>query len=73
VATRIVSHTQVLDDAVCFLVEPDPVSMAGGLLAALAGDYDARLRASNALELYERAYSHSVYDVKIAQLLRMIA
>ncbi|MGH7563497.1 MAG: glycosyltransferase, partial [Gemmatimonadota bacterium] len=35
VATRILSHTQVLDDRICFLVEPDPTSMAEGLLTAL--------------------------------------
>ena len=35
VATRIWSHTQVLDDSVCFLVEPEPDSMAKGLLRAL--------------------------------------
>ena len=34
VATRIHSHTQVLDDDVCFLVEPTPEAMAEGILGA---------------------------------------
>jgi glycosyltransferase involved in cell wall biosynthesis len=73
VATRILSHTQVLDDSVCFLVEPEPESLAAGLIAALTSDLDTRTRTRNALNLYERAYSRSVYDQKIRQLLRMIA
>ena len=36
VATRIWSHTQVLDEKVCYLVDPEPQSMADGLLLALA-------------------------------------
>src|SRR5690606_9092923 len=43
VATRIWSHQQVLDEDACFLVDPDPQSMADGILAAL-NDHDRRER-----------------------------
>ena len=35
VATRVRSHTQVLDETVCCLVDPDPAALAGGLLEVL--------------------------------------
>jgi glycosyltransferase involved in cell wall biosynthesis len=41
VATRILSHTQVLDEQVAFLVDPEPEAMAAGLIRALT-DEDAR-------------------------------
>ena len=73
VATRIPSHTQVLDDEVCFLVDPDPESMAEGLLAALTED-DRRARiVRNALELYETKYSRRVYEGKMRGLLEVLS
>lgn len=73
VATRIWSHTQVLDDTVCFLVEPDAASLAGGLLAALSDEVDAKIRADNALRLYEHEYSRSVYERKVRRLLGLLS
>ena len=35
VATRIWSHTQVLTDDVCILVEPEPQALAAGILEAM--------------------------------------
>jgi len=72
VATNIWSHTQVLTDSVCFLVEPDPESMAQGLLRAL-NDQAARERVvTAALELYETEYSRARYESKIRQLLEVL-
>jgi glycosyltransferase involved in cell wall biosynthesis len=72
VATNIWSHTQVLTDSVCFLVEPDPESMAQGLLRAL-NDRAARERVvAAALELYETEYSRARYESKIRQLLEVL-
>jgi len=73
VATRIWSHTQVLDDAVCRLVEPDPESLAAGIIAALADQAGSAERARNAMELFRREYSRPVYERKIRQLLEIIA
>jgi glycosyltransferase involved in cell wall biosynthesis len=72
VATRIWSHTQVLDESVCFLVEPDAASLAGGLLEALKDEASAKARANNALALYEREYSRPVYERKIRRLLALV-
>ncbi len=65
VATRIWSHTQVLDDRVCYLVDPAPESLADGLLAALQDLGRNTERAENARALYEREYARPVYESKI--------
>jgi glycosyltransferase involved in cell wall biosynthesis len=72
VATRIWSHTQVLDDSVCFLVDPNAESLAEGLVAALTEPASAAQRASNAMALYEREYSRPVYERKIRRLLEIV-
>jgi glycosyltransferase involved in cell wall biosynthesis len=72
VATRIWSHTQVLDDSVCYLVDPTPESMADGLLAALTDLGRTTERAQNARALYERAYARPVYEGKIRRLLEIV-
>jgi glycosyltransferase involved in cell wall biosynthesis len=72
VATRIWSHTQVLDDAVCYLVEPDPESMAAGLLRALEQPAEAADRARNAQGLYGREYARPIYVQKIQRLLAIV-
>ena len=69
VATRIYSHTQVLDDQVAFLVDPEPEDMARGILAALESGDKARQLARNAAILYRQKYSRPVYVGKMNQLL----
>jgi glycosyltransferase involved in cell wall biosynthesis len=73
VATRIWSHTQVLNESVCFLVEPDAASLAGGLLAALTDKARAKERADNARALYETEYSRPVYERKVRRLLELVS
>ncbi len=73
VATRILSHTQVLDDSVCRLVEPTPEALADGLLATLAEPEEAARRTRNAAELFERQYSRPVYTGNIRRLLEIIS
>jgi glycosyltransferase involved in cell wall biosynthesis len=72
VATRIYSHTQVLDDNVAFLVEPDPEDMAHGILAALESNGDSHRLAANARRLYEQKYSRPVYEQKMQRLLELL-
>ena len=72
VATRIWSHTQVLDENVCYLVDPTSESMADGLLAALADLGRTTERAQNARALYEREYARPVYEGKIRRLLEIV-
>ena len=73
VATRIWSHTQVLDDDVCFLVDPTPEALAAGLLRALNDTDAANQKAARARGLYEREYSRPVYEQKIKRLLEIVS
>jgi glycosyltransferase involved in cell wall biosynthesis len=72
VATRIWSHTQVLDERVCYLADPTPDSLAGGMLAALEDLGRSSERAENARKLYEREYARPVYEGKIRRLLEIV-
>lgn len=73
VATRVLSHTQVLDERVCFLVDPDPASLAAGLRAALTDEAARERIVMAARQLYETAYSRAVYEGKMRQLLQAIS
>jgi len=73
VATRIYSHTQVLSDETCILVEPEPGDMARGIVAALADDESVRARVAKARALYEEAYSRPAYVRKLSQVLERLA
>ena len=67
VATRIPTHTQLLDDTTAFLVEPTPRGLAAGIQAALDRPEDAAARARAGRELVEREYSVERYREKIAR------
>jgi glycosyltransferase involved in cell wall biosynthesis len=73
VATRILSHTQVLNESVCILVEPGPESLAHGLLQAINDPDGARQVAACAREMYERQYARPVYEQKIRRLLEIVS
>ncbi|MFO1468562.1 MAG: glycosyltransferase family 4 protein [Steroidobacteraceae bacterium] len=73
VATRIWSHTQVLNDEVCILVEPDPDSLASGLVQALSDPQRAARLADNARRLYAEHYARPIYERKIRDLLKIIS
>ena len=73
IATRIWSHTQVLTEEVCVLVEPQPEDLARGL-ELLLSDPALRARlATNAQALYEREYSRPIYEGKIQRLLELVS
>jgi len=73
VATRIYSHTQVLTDKVCFLVDPDPESMAKGILEALNDKNKVCQIVEQARKLYGQAYSRPVYEGKVHRLLEVLS
>jgi len=73
VATRIPSHTQVVDDRVCFLVEPSERAMAEGLEAALTDTLRREQVVAAARELYKRRYSREVYEQKMRSMLQALA
>jgi glycosyltransferase involved in cell wall biosynthesis len=72
VATDIYSHTQVLDNEVAFLANPEPEDMARGILTALTSEEESRRVVKNACRLYEKKYSRNVYEGKMKKLLEII-
>ena len=73
VATRIWSHTQVLNESVCIMVEPDAESMARGLRRAIDDPEYSRQVASRAQALYQREYARPNYERKIRRLLEIVS
>ena len=61
VATRLLTHTQVLDDDVAILTVPTPEEFAGGILAALADPDRAAAIGRRAGLLAETKYSYEAY------------
>src|SRR5262245_8552602 len=61
VATRLLTHTQVLDDDVAFLTEATPAAFGAGILAALADPERARAVGARARHLAETKYSYEAY------------
>ena len=72
VATRISSHTQVLNDDVAFLADPEPSTFAAQIVLATGdgGIVDEKVR--RAQLLYAESYSPAVYAEKIDALLDLI-
>ena len=70
VATRVPSHTQVLDDEICFLADPEPEAFARTILAALEDPDRRRAVARAARDRYDRDYGRDAYREKIRDLLQ---
>ncbi len=65
VATRIPTHTQLLDDTMAFLTEPSAPGLAAGIRSALADPAEAGLRAARGRALVDREYSPARYAQKV--------
>jgi len=61
VATRLLTHTQVLNDEVAILTKPTPESFAAGIVRALRDVPLARRLGEQALALAETRYSYDAY------------
>ena len=72
-ATRILSHTQVLDDSNSRLVEPTPGGLAEGIRAALADPEETGRRAERGRALVEREYSPVRFAEKVRSAYRPVA
>jgi glycosyltransferase involved in cell wall biosynthesis len=66
-ATRITSHTQVLDDGNAFLVDPEPSSMARGLTEILSDGKTALQKAEKAKLKVAAEYSRAAYEKKLTR------
>lgn len=69
VATRILAHTQVLTNDVCYLVDPEPEAIAEGIVTALEDERRSAEVVRAARELYRRSYSRSAYARKVVQVM----
>ena len=72
VATRVPSHTQILDDNVCFLVDPEPRAFAEGIVEALNDQNRRNEIVANAKALYEREYGPAIYAEKVRRFLEVL-
>jgi glycosyltransferase involved in cell wall biosynthesis len=72
VATRVASHTQVVSDDVCILVDAEPEPMALGILRAIGNPVD-HPHVVNAQSLYQRTYSKPAYEAKVRRLLEIVS
>lgn len=69
VATRLLTHTQVLDDDVAFLADPTPAAFAAAILEALSDPERAQAVAGRARHLAETRYSYEIYLSRTRQAL----
>lgn len=67
VATRLLTHTQVLSDETAILTEPTPEAFAGGILLALEDVARADAVGQRARDLAETKYSYDAYLDKTRQ------
>jgi glycosyltransferase involved in cell wall biosynthesis len=72
-ATRIVSHTQVLTDEVALLVEPCPEALGSGILRLIDDEQLCRHLAQNALRLAHEVYSEEAYRRKVGEVFAFLA
>jgi len=65
VATRLLTHTQVMDDRVAILREPVPEDFAQGIIEITTNLSKGREIALNAKKLADEKYSYAVYKKKL--------
>jgi len=68
VATRHITHTQVLDDSTAVLTGLTPREFASGILEVLNNPGEAARRAAKAREVAETCYSNEAYRIKIRKV-----
>jgi glycosyltransferase involved in cell wall biosynthesis len=67
VATRLLTHTQVLNDEVAILTDPTAEAFAAGIEAALSDRDRARAVGDRARELADTKYSYEAYLTRTRQ------
>ncbi|MDD5522645.1 MAG: glycosyltransferase [Kiritimatiellae bacterium] len=73
VATRLSTHTQVLDDSCAILTEPEPESFANGILKAFDDKQVAVTLSNTARKRVESCYSLSIFKGKVRSTYEQIA
>lgn len=73
IATRIESHTQVLNDEISTLTGLSTEALAEGMVKVLQQPELARAKAERAREWYEEYYSRAVYTTKMRALFALVS
>jgi glycosyltransferase involved in cell wall biosynthesis len=73
IATRIESHTQVLNDEIAFLADVSTGALAESITRALNNPEEARATAARAHAWYEAHYSREAYTGKMRQLFSLVS
>ena len=73
VATRLLTHTQVLDDDVSILTAPTPDGLASGILGALSDPAAAKALGERARDLAESKYSYEAYLARTREAVDRLA
>jgi glycosyltransferase involved in cell wall biosynthesis len=73
VATRIESHTQVLNDDIAILAEVNTASLGEAVIRVLADPGAARAMGERARAWYEEHYSREVYTAKMRKLFALVS
>ena len=73
VATRLLTHTQVLDDETSILTEPTPASYAAGIIAAVGDRERARAIGARAKAMADVKYSEEAYLAKTRDAMTRLA
>lgn len=71
-ATRLPTHTQVLDDDIAMLVDPDPVSVGDGLVALLRNPELRERLATAAGRRVEEEFSEPSFRAKVGDLYDLV-
>ncbi len=73
VATKIRSHTQVLDSSLAVLVQPEPSGFAEGLSFVLDNYEEAKILAGNAGIVVAENYSRDAFEQKLTGFYRLLS
>jgi glycosyltransferase involved in cell wall biosynthesis len=73
VATRLLTHTQVLDDDTAILTAPEPAAYAEGILAAIGDGARARDIGARAKAMADVKYSEAAYLAKTRDAMAILA
>lgn len=65
IATRMKTHTQVLDDESAFLVRPDAKEMAQKIAHVYSNPLEAMQKAENAYQVVRQEYSYDIFSEKL--------
>ncbi|UCD99563.1 MAG: glycosyltransferase family 4 protein [Chloroflexota bacterium] len=67
-ATKIKTHTQILDDTTALLVDPNPEEFAGGMIRLAQDEQLGERLASRARDLVEEKYSQQSFQKKVDEI-----